>query len=45
MANQANMEANAPNYLYPIQTIIGVEIIASALLMSVMYVVVYTKRL
>jgi aquaporin Z len=36
---------NAPNYAYPISTIIGVEIIASALLMSVIYVVVYTKRL
>ena len=39
------MGANAPNYAYPIRTIIGVEIIASALLMSVIYVVVYTKGL
>ena len=39
------MGANAPNYAYPIPTIIGVEIIASALLMSVIYVVVYTKGL
>jgi aquaporin Z len=45
IGNQANLGANAPNYAYPIQTIIGVEIIASALLMSVIYVVVYTKGL
>jgi aquaporin Z len=45
MANQANLEANAPNYPYPIQTTTGVEIIASAMLMSVIYVVVYTKGL
>ena len=45
VGNQANLGANAPNYAYPIPTIIGVEIIASALLMSVIYVVVYTKGL
>jgi aquaporin Z len=45
IGNQANLGANAPNYAYPISTIIGVEIIASALLMSVIYVVVYTKGL
>jgi aquaporin Z len=45
IGNQANLGANAPNYAYPILTIIGVEIIASALLMSVIYVVVYTKGL
>jgi aquaporin Z len=44
IGNQANL-ANAPNNAYPIQTIIGVEIIGSALLMSVIYVVVYTKGL
>jgi aquaporin Z len=40
IGNQANL-VNAPNNAYPIQTIIGVEIIGSALLMSVIYVVVY----
>jgi aquaporin Z len=45
IGNQANLGANAPNYAYPIPTIIGVEIAASALLMSVIYVVVYTKGL
>ena len=45
IGNQVNLGANAPNYAYPIPTIIGVEIIASAMLMSVIYVVVYTKGL
>ena len=39
------MGANAPNYAFPIPAIIGVEIAASAMLMSVIYVVVYTKGL
>ena len=43
VGNQANLGANAPNYKYVIP--IGVEIAASALLMSVIYVVVYTKGL
>jgi aquaporin Z len=45
IGNQANLGANAPNYAYPIPLIIGVEIFASALLMSVIFVVVYTKGL
>jgi aquaporin Z len=45
VGNQANLGANAPNYAYQIPTIIGVEILASAMLMSVIYVVVYTKGL
>jgi aquaporin Z len=45
IGNQADLGANAPNYAYPVQVIIGVEIFASAMLMSVIYVVVYTKGL
>ena len=45
IGNQANLGANAPNYAYPVPLIIGVEIFASAMLMSVIYVVVYTKGL
>jgi glycerol uptake facilitator-like aquaporin len=45
LGNQANLGANAPNYAFPIPTIIGVEIAAYAMLMSVIYVVVYTKGL
>jgi aquaporin Z len=43
--NQANLGANAPNFAYPILFIIGFEVFASAMLMSVIYVVVYTKGL
>jgi glycerol uptake facilitator-like aquaporin len=45
IGNQANLGANAPNYAFPIPTIIGVEIAASAMLMSVIYVVVYSRGL
>jgi aquaporin Z len=45
IGNQANLGANAPNFAYPIPLIIGVEIFASAILMSVIYVTVYTKGL
>jgi len=37
--------ANVPNFAYPVPLIIGVEVFASALLMSVIYVVVYSKGL
>jgi aquaporin Z len=42
---EADLGANAPNYAYPLPIIFGVEIIASALLMAVIFVVVYTKGL
>lgn len=42
---QANLGANAPDYSYPLSLIFGVEVLASALLMGVIYVVVYTKGL
>ena len=45
IGNQANLGANAPNYAFPIPVIIGVEIAASAMLMAVIFVVVYTKGL
>ena len=45
IGNQANLGANAPNYAYPKLVIIGVEIVASAMLMAVIFVVVYTKGL
>jgi len=45
IGNQASLGANAPNYSFPIPAIIGVEIFASAMLMSIIYVVVYTKGL
>ena len=45
IGTEADLGANAPNYSYPIPIIFGVEVLASALLMAVIYVVVYTKGL
>ena len=41
----ANLGANAPNYSFPIPIIVGIEVLASALLMAVIFTVVYTKGL
>jgi aquaporin Z len=44
--NVVNLGANAPNYVdYPIYVIVGIEILASALLMLIILIVVYTKGL
>ena len=44
--NVVNLGANAPNYLnYPIYVIVGIEILASALVILVILIVVYTKGL
>jgi aquaporin Z len=46
MGNEMNLGANAPNYTnYPVHVIVGIEIFASALLMLVILIVVYTKGL
>ena len=46
LGNVVNLGANAPNYTnFPIPFIIGIEILASALLMLVILIVVYTKGL
>jgi aquaporin Z len=46
IGNEMNLGANAPNYTdFPIYVIIGIEIFASALLMLVILIVVYTKGL
>ena len=41
----ASLGANAPDYSYPLTLVFGIEILATALLMAVIYVVVYTKGL
>jgi glycerol uptake facilitator-like aquaporin len=41
----ANLGANAPNYNFPLPIIFGIEVLASALLMAVIFVVVHTKGL
>lgn len=45
IGNNANLGANAPNYAFPIPVIFGIEAFASALLMAVILLVVYTKGL
>jgi aquaporin Z len=45
IGSEAFLGANSPNYAYPLPLIFGVEILASALLMAVILVVVYTKGL
>jgi len=41
----ANLGANAPNYSFPIPIVFGIEVLATALLMAVIFIVVYTKGL
>ena len=45
IGKEANLGINAPNYSYPLPLIFGVEVLASALLMTVILTVVYTKGL
>jgi aquaporin Z len=41
----ANLGANAPNYSFPVPIVFGIEVLASALLMAVIFTVVYSKGL
>jgi aquaporin Z len=45
VGSNANLGANAPNYTFSIPVIFGIEVLASALLMAVIFTVVYTKGL
>jgi len=45
IGEKANLGANAPNYDFPIFLIFSVEVLASAMLMGVIFYVVYTKGL
>jgi aquaporin Z len=45
IGTEADLGANAPNYSYSLPLIFGIEVLATALLMAVIYVVVYTKGL
>ena len=45
IGNDANLGANAPNYSFPLPVVFGIEVLASALLMAVIFVVVHTKGL
>ena len=41
----ANLGANAPNYSFSIPIVFGIVVLASTLLMAVIFMVVYTKGL
>jgi len=45
IGKEANLGANAPNYDYSVFLIFPIEVLASALLMTVIFTVVYTKGL
>lgn len=45
IGNEASLGANAPSYSYPLPIVFGIEVLATALLMAVIYLVVYTKGL
>lgn len=45
IGSEANLGANALNYEFPVALIIGVEVLATALLMGVIFAVVHTKGL
>ncbi len=45
IGTEANLGSNAPNYSYPLPLIFGVEVLASSLLMAVIYAVIYTNGL
>jgi aquaporin Z len=45
IGTEANLGANVPNYNFPLPMIFGIEVLASGLLMAVIYAVVYTKGL
>ncbi len=45
IGTEANLGANAPDYGYPLPVIFGIEVLASGLLMAVIFAVVHTKGL
>jgi glycerol uptake facilitator-like aquaporin len=45
IGTEANLGANAPNYNFSLPVIFGIEVLASALLMALIYAVVLTKGL
>jgi aquaporin Z len=45
IGNEASLGANAPDYSYPLPFVFGIEVLATAMLMAIIYLVVYTKGL
>jgi aquaporin Z len=45
IGTEASLGANVPDYSYPLPLVFGIEVLATAMLMAVIYLVVYTKGL
>jgi aquaporin Z len=45
IGNEAALGANTPDYAYPLPLVFGIEVLATSMLMGVIYLVVYTKGL
>ena len=45
IGTEASLGANEPEYSYPLPLVFGIEVLATAMLMAVIYLVVYTKGL
>jgi aquaporin Z len=45
IGTEVSLGANTPDYSYPIPLVFSIEVLATALLMAVIYLVVYTKGL
>jgi aquaporin Z len=45
IGTEVSLGANAPDYSYPLPLVFGIEVLATAFLMAVIYLVVYTKGL
>ncbi len=45
IGTEASLGANAPDYTYPLPLVFGIELLATAVLMAVIYLVVHTKGL
>lgn len=45
IGTEANLGANVPNYSFPLSLIFGIEVLATGLLMAVIYAAVFTKGL
>ena len=45
LGTEASLGANTPDYSYPLPFVFGIEVLATAFLMAIIYLVVYTKGL
>jgi aquaporin Z len=45
IGTEASLGTNAPDYSYPLPLVFGIEVLATAMLMAVIYLVIYTRSL